>query len=294
MGMDDVITLESLESNLPFFNLMYDAVRLVNPGEKTVIEFRSHVPRETDAFCYEYWGRKTICENCISYRAYREHKSYFKIEHMPEQIKMVVAIPIQSAEGPLVLELLKDVTDSMLIGEGNYRRGTEAGRFLQRLNGMLMKDKLTGLYNRRFADERLPVDIIQAGLHAYPLSVLFLDVNRMKNINDVYGHSAGDLALKTVARTISRCIRKDSDWAARYGGDEIILCLSNMGKEDADLTAERIRGRMKNTPVHMDAGEFFVTVSVGVCTMSAEKLTAAQMVERADREMYQDKQAEKN
>lgn len=152
---------------------------------------------------------------------------------------MVTAVPIEDPKMPIVLELLKNASDTMLIGLDNYKDGKPV--IVSEMNDMVIKDQLTSLFNRRFIDDRLPVEIIRATIAKSPLSIIFFDVDDLKGINDTFGHSAGDLALNEVGRIISAGIRNDTDWAARYGGDEFLICLNKTDYDEAYQIAERIR-----------------------------------------------------
>lgn len=291
--MTGKVTLDKLQENLKFFNKMYDAVRLVDPIRKRVMECRGSGAGETCEVCYDYWGNGRICENCVSVRAHREQKSFIKLERGPGVVMLLTALPVESAEPPVVLELLKNATDTMLIGSGEYNKGKEFFDAVRDINNMAIRDELTSLYNRRFLDDRLPVDIVSAVAEQKPLSVIFADIDNMKTVNDTYGHAAGDKLLRCAADTIQTCIRTDTDWAARYGGDEFVICLKNTGGDGARRVSERIHSDLQKTMLSIENCEIAVMVSLGVVTMPASGLTAKELVERADREMYRTKKRHK-
>ncbi len=291
--MPEGIMLKKLEKNLAFFQKMYDAVRLVDPIRKEVLEFQGFVMGEKKEVCYTYWQNGKICDNCISVRAYHNNKSYMKLEQGPDFIMMVTALPLEIAERPVVLELLKDATDSMLLGSGNYNSGESVRNMILEINDMVIRDQLTSLYNRRFVDERLPADIVKATLEDWPLSIIFIDMDNLKEINDTYGHNWGDLALRNVADTIKNCIRTDQDWAARYGGDEFLICLNNTSNDNAYRIAERIRNMIESRLVPIES-KFPLSISLGVHTMQEYQLTAEEIIGIADQKMYEAKRNGKN
>lgn len=291
--MPEQITLSQLEKNLIFFNKMYDAVRLVDPVRKKVLERRECGAAETAEICYDYWKSGKICENCISVRAHHENKSFMKLEQNPEVIMLVTALPVEAAEKPVVLELLKNATDSMMVGTGEYNDGREMRNVVNDINRMVVKDHLTSLYNRRFVDDRLPIDIVQAAVASRPLSVIFMDLDNMKAINDAHGHTAGDRALKHAASAIQSCIRAESDWAARYGGDEFLICLNGIGETEARRIAERIRGRIEAIEMPVQDEKVRVSASFGIQTMAEAPLTAEEMIRMADEKMYEAKRSRK-
>ncbi|MDD2629076.1 MAG: GGDEF domain-containing protein, partial [Limnochordia bacterium] len=145
--MSEPITLDRLEGHLTFFSKMYDAVRIVDPVRKRVMECRGNAVDQTEEICYEYWKDRRICENCISVRAYHNDKSFMKLEQSPDAIIMVTALPIQTKEQPAVLELMKNATDSMMIGTGNYSDGRLMRNIVSDINHLVITDQLTSLYN---------------------------------------------------------------------------------------------------------------------------------------------------
>ena len=291
--MPEPISLNKLQQNLVFFNKMYDAVRLVDPVRKRVLEYRDCMIGKTAEICYAYWENGHICDNCISVRAHHDNKSYIKLEQNPDVIMLVTALPIENAEEPVILELLKDATDSMMVGAGDYNDGQAMRSVVTNINNMVIKDPLTSLYNRRFLDDRLPVDIVKATVARQPLSVIFLDVDNLKAINDTYGHTAGDLALRHVSDAIQKDIRADMDWAARYGGDEFFICLTSIGYDDACQIAERIRSNIAGVDIPIQDKGIKITASLGIQTMWESALTAEEIIRLADEKMYKAKQSDK-
>lgn len=287
--MPEQIKLSTLEQNLAFFSKMYDVVRLVDPVKKTVLEYGDHKVEETSEICYDYWKNGKICDNCISVRAFHDNKSYMKLEQNPDVIMLVTAMPIEASEGPVILELLKNATDSMMVGTGDYNSGQELHNIVRDINNMVVMDHLTSIYNRRFVDSRLPVDIVQATIKSQPLSVIFIDIDNMKKINDTHGHTIGDTALKNVATVMQKCIRADVDWVARYGGDEFIICLNNIDNSDACRIAERVRESILAIELPLPNDDTRITISFGIQTMSESALTADEIIRMADEKMYENK-----
>jgi diguanylate cyclase (GGDEF) domain len=291
--MNDTITLDKVEAQLSFFNKMYDVIRLVDPVKKKVLEYRCLDRVETGDICHSYWKDGKVCDNCISIRAYANNKCFHKLEQTASDILLVTAIPIDNVEVPTVLELLKKTTETMMIGSGNYSDGHLMKNVILELNDLAIKDELTGLYNRRYVDERLPADIIKAKLEGSPLSVVFVDVDNLKEINDKYGHITGDKAIMKITDSFLGSIRTDLDWVARYGGDEFIIFLNNTSSEKAYHIAERIRSKISSLVLSEDE-DIKTTISLGVYTMQEALLSPDELISMADKRMYQAKQQGKN
>lgn len=289
--MSDRTTLENIEEHLTFFNKMYDVVRIVDPLCKRVVEYSESSLVQMDNVCYKYWENGRICDNCISIRAHNENKTFMKLEQTEDVTMLVTAVPIDNVKSPIVVELLRNATDTMLIGEGDYNKGHMIKNLVDNINQKVIIDSLTSLKNRRFINERLPTDIIKATIKDWPLSVIFMDVDNLKNINDTYGHTIGDYTLKEVGNSITKFIRDEMDWSARYGGDEFLICLNNVNYIEAQLVADKIRNKIEEILVPGDNDFINLSVSIGIHTMKEIKLTAEELINEADKKMYKAKRS---
>lgn len=163
-------------------------------------------------------------------------------------------------------------------------------RLFKRVQIQAMTDALTGLYNHRYFQERLEREIKLADRNDTHLSLVMLDLDHLKRINDTYGHRKGDAALTHVARMMKSTFR-DIDICARYGGEEFVAILPQCGREDALKAAERLREAIASTPVRQ-IGQ--ITASIGVATYPEAAVTQEEMIEMADRAMYVAKEAGRN
>jgi diguanylate cyclase (GGDEF)-like protein len=149
--------------------------------------------------------------------------------------------------------------------------------------GLSILDALTGLYNRRFGESRLREEIGRAEKSGEPLLILALDFDRFKDINDTYGHAAGDLALKTFSRRLQRAIRA-CDVPIRVGGDEFLLILPECSPDKVDM----ILSRMHPVEVNLDGQKFPVSFSHGMAQYQVND-TPETMIRRADERLYEKK-----
>lgn len=152
-------------------------------------------------------------------------------------------------------------------------------------------DALTGVKNRAAFDQALRREVELAHRRKSPLSVMLLDVDFFKRINDTHGHSAGDLALRTVARATEESVRS-SDIVFRYGGEEFVVLLSGTDTEGAALLAERVREAIERTVIGF-LGKDPVTVSLGVASLHPWEDGAA-LFQRSDEALYQAKRNGRN
>jgi diguanylate cyclase (GGDEF)-like protein len=196
---------------------------------------------------------------------------------------LVTAFPIELSGEKLVLELLKNVSNSLSINPKDYSDPS---------NSLALKDELTNLFNRRYVDDRLSKDIAKAFVEQSPMSVIFLDVDNLKEINDSLGHAFGDKVLIDVADIIMRSIRSNTDWVARYGGDEFVICLNKTDANEAFEIAERVRNKVAELVI-LQNNKIGTTVSLGIYSGQNE-MTVAEVISFADKKMYEAKRNGKN
>jgi diguanylate cyclase (GGDEF)-like protein len=156
------------------------------------------------------------------------------------------------------------------------------------------KDSMTGLYVRRFFDQRLVEQIDKANQVNKVFSLLIMDIDKFKHVNDTFGHPIGDQVIKLVATTIQRNIRTEVDIPSRYGGEEFTILMPEADTERALMVAERIRQAVEVTDVsHLVTGRN-ITVSIGIATFPAHGSTPKQLMEASDVALYRSKGGGRN
>ncbi len=166
---------------------------------------------------------------------------------------------------------------------------------LRRLYESSVLDALTGAFNRKHFNERLAGEVAYAKRHALPLSLLLFDIDHFKQINDTYGHLAGDDVLRTLAAVIKRTLRAE-DVFARYGGEEFVIIARGTDEPRGHRFAERIRAVVERMSFDKAQPSLRVTVSIGIsslacCTGAA---TAEELLSLADARMYEAKSRGRN
>ena len=154
-------------------------------------------------------------------------------------------------------------------------------------------DALTGLSNRRYLDEQLNRVLAEAGRYGDPASLILLDLDFFKKINDQYGHAVGDQVLKHVAETLLDGIR-GVDVCARYGGEELAVLLPRTGLQGAVELAERLRSMVESRPLAISGANIKVTASFGVATYPSPAPNPAALLSSADGALYRAKEAGRN
>ncbi|GGH24954.1 PleD family two-component system response regulator [Alsobacter metallidurans] len=156
-------------------------------------------------------------------------------------------------------------------------------------------DALTGLHNRRYLDSHFGALVEESLNRGRPLSVLVLDVDKFKSVNDTYGHDAGDDVLREFAQRVRKSLRAP-DLVARFGGEELVVVMPDTSLETARLAAERIRARVGADPFAIHKGSQFipVTVSIGVAATERVDDTPDTLLKRADQALYRAKETGRN
>ena len=155
------------------------------------------------------------------------------------------------------------------------------------------RDGLTGLYNRRAVLERLDEEMARARREGAELSVLLLDVDHFKRVNDQYGHQAGDEVLRELAARLGSVLRT-YDAFGRYGGEELIAILPGCGNAASVLVADRMRSAAASSPIETRTGAVAVTVSIGAASCRSGQTDAAAIIARADAALYRAKNGGRN
>lgn len=168
----------------------------------------------------------------------------------------------------------------------NYRLSAE-------LDELAATDPLTGIWNRRSLECQFQNLLAHSTRHLETLSVIMIDVDRFKSINDNYGHQAGDKVLQHLTTIAKIEIRRD-DYLARYGGEEFCLLLPATGEIEAEILAERLRLAYLSRPMHWQDQPIASSISIGIACSSQAGLNSASLLEAADTALYEAKQTGRN
>lgn len=186
--------------------------------------------------------------------------------------------------------------DTISLGGVRLRYGFEADEQVRRLRELYdaaVHDHLTGLYNRRFFEQRLLAEVAYAARHHAALSLIMFDVDRFKQVNDTQGHAAGDFALKAIASVLQRGVRTE-DVVARYGGEELAVVARGSGLDGAVALGERLRMRVEELSLEHENRSLRVTVSAGVATLADSHGGARDLIRAADAALFEAKERGRN
>lgn len=280
---------ELILAHYPTRNEHYDKAFLLHEAEKLrelmqpdLIEIGYSNPARWQAIANVYYDMGLISDVDLS---------AFLFDPEPEPASASFAAMWQwSAPGALVMMLALGaagylhVINRRLRREVSLRRSAEDALRLQ-----AEQDGLTGIDNRRLFEERFQREFARARRHGHALSLIVFDVDLFKQINDSFGHLAGDRVLVEIAR-VTRDVLRTNDHFARYGGEEFVVILPDTGLDEAHQVAERIWQVNRDHAVHDDASSIRYTLSLGVAELSQADDTAQDFFKRADALLYQAKE----
>ena len=171
----------------------------------------------------------------------------------------------------------------------------ELARANIQLNDLARLDGLTGVHNRRYFDERLESEWRLSRRKQEPLSLLLVDIDRFKSINDTHGHLEGDNCLIRLSDTLKQNTKRPSDIVARYGGEEFAIILPNTDQQGAGVVAERIRCAAEELRMRCNGKALRLTVSIGVATLiPGREISCEDLIGRADQALYEAKKCGRN
>jgi len=230
--------------------------------------------------------RMLVCEHLGGRNGLREPYACLPLVTQGETIGLLhVSFPAEAlAETPLDQrdEELEAIATAISLALGNLA-------LRERLKAQSVRDGLTGLYNRRFLEESLPREIERCQRRNLPLTVVMADLDHFKNLNDTWGHAAGDLAIQTFAEAARRHFRSE-DLLCRYGGEEFCFVLPECTAEDARARAEALLTAQRESIVRFGRDAIGpVTTSIGIATYPDQAADGSALVRLADAALYRAK-----
>lgn len=236
-----------------------------------------------------------ILDNSVSRR-------HARVEHLQEGF---FVLDMQSTNGTFVNDEAAKDGNPIFLKDGDYLRvGNCIYRFLaggnveteyhEEIYRLTIIDALTQIFNKRYMLEFLEREVLRSSRHSRPLSVVMIDIDHFKVINDDRGHLVGDYTLRELSSRIRNLVRRE-DLFARYGGEEFVLILVESNRKQALEAAERIRRDVEKQPFVFEGQSFYLTISLGVAECPIDgTATPLELIKRADENLYEAKHAGRN
>jgi len=216
-------------------------------------------------------------------------KSYRPLTGKSEQMyQNVTIIPLTGTDKSVshACLLIYDVTD-IATSKIELEKANEELARLSRT------DRLTGLNNRGHWEERLEQEFRRVKRSKTPSSLVMLDIDHFKQVNDTYGHQAGDEVIRVVAATLIR-LQRETDISGRYGGEEFGIILPETNADQAMVMAERLRSSIEQSPVTYEGKQISFTISLGICEITPEMQEYTQWLENSDQALFSSKRNGRN
>ncbi|MGE4215007.1 MAG: GGDEF domain-containing protein [Anaerotignaceae bacterium] len=272
--------------------MIFDLYRLVDPHTHQVFDYtgeKKEFLKHGDS-CYEIWNRTLPCENCISKRSFDENKQYIKVEQLTGEALLIVSVPVTLENKRLSLELVKNVTDSMVVVSEYHRDNVQITEFIKEFNDIAVKDTFTGLYNKAYVRNEIDNFICTHKNENGCLIGVCIDVDNFKRVNDEYGHNVGDIVLQHIAAVIKRTVNRYDGWAGRLGGDEFAMFFKNKTIAEVQHICNGMSDRIKKFGYKAQKDIFNVTISFGIEELKQDD-DSNQFLDRIDKSMYAKKRS---
>jgi len=189
-----------------------------------------------------------------------------------------------------------DAQDLQFLSVIGYQMAASLKHFqrFSSVKNMATYDTLTGLYNRRYFEERLGVEAEKSFYSGVPLSLVMVDLDHFKKVNDTFGHTEGDQILCKISSLLKNSVRR-KDTVARYGGEEFILILPEAGLEQSFVIAERIRQLVEKTLFEVGRAQVNLTLSMGISNFPSHRVKSKEeLIKMADQALYDAKRGGRN
>ena len=277
MNKGTAMTQQESEVMIKELSKVFDVVRLLD--EETLETGNIKDITDAEGFpckCYSFWKKGDNCKNCTSRDAFRKKNEQLKLEYLDSNIYQVISKYVEIDGKPYVMELINVMNSDAVMDEDGRN---ELIKQLSGYNRELYTDALTGIYNRRYYEERIRNSNMSAG-------VAMIDLDDFKIYNDTFGHDAGDLVLTTVVGIIKDNVRR-TDMLIRMGGDEFLLVMPDIGEQAFADKLNQIQEKVHSSKVP-GYSQLRISVSIGG-VLSGIGNTVEQAIRKADQFMYQAK-----
>ncbi|MEA5082773.1 MAG: GGDEF domain-containing protein [Lachnospiraceae bacterium] len=282
--------IESMDEKVKSFcsaEVIFNLYRLVDPYTYEVFDYaggKKELLKERKP-CYEFWNKTVPCENCVSRRSCDENKQFVKVEQLKDEALLIVSVPVMLENKVLSLELIKNVTESMVVVSEYHKDNVQITEFIKEFNDFAVKDSFTGLYNKSYIRNELDAFInFHRNTHYFLIGVC-IDVDNFKKVNDEHGHNVGDIVLQHISAVIKGTVNRHNGWAGRLGGDEFVMFFENKTAEEVEQVCKKMSNKIEKFTYKAHEDTFNVTISFGIEQLQDDD-DWRQFLDRIDRSMY--------
>lgn len=287
--MDNQIDVLAVLEGKSEINKLFSVARLVDVTNNYVCKIVDGKVVKTNRKCFCLWERNRPCSNCITHRTHVEQKQLTKLQYLNNVVQLVLAVPVVYNNFNYVLELVKDITDSLVINDKYHPENADIHNIIKELNTIAVMDPFTNLFNKKYIDKQIHEDMEEVKINNHEYILALFDIDNFKWVNDTYGHTTGDLVIQDVVQVIHKYIDKMKSWAARYGGDEFLLAFKNESMEKVVECCESIKNEIKSKEYVIGDNHFVSSISIGIYHFKPESDTYESLLKNVDIAMYENK-----
>lgn len=282
----DVLALIEGKSEL---NKLFSVARLIDVTNNYVCKIVDGNVIPTNRKCFCVWDRNEPCMNCITHRAFVEQKQMTKLQYLKNTVELVLVVPVEYNDSKYVIELIKDISDSIVINDEYHPDNADIYDIVNELNKVAVMDPFTNLFNKKYIEKQIHEDIdeVNSNYKAYILALF--DIDNFKWVNDTYGHTSGDLVIQNVVKVIHKHTDKLNCWAARYGGDEFLLAFKGETMENVMKCCEDIKNEVRSKEYKVGDASFISSMSTGIYEFIPKTDTYETVLNNVDIAMYDNK-----
>lgn len=288
----DIFEQENTDSVNYVINLMsqsgdlYDVVRIVDPEARKVTEHRGEgAPTDLEP-CHGFWNEDTSCKDCLAARAFRERRMMIRMEFTYGRIYMNTAVPVALEGRQVVVELLKNITESMVLPTGKKPDAQDAVQMLEQMNQRAFHDEETGAFNRRYIDGQLPGELERAKENRTPVSMILVGLDDMDGMAATYGQAMVDAVVRSTGEMLHNSMRSEQDWVARYSKDRFLILMRRTAKDAVALVAERLRARIERMEFLYQGVPVPATASLAVHTEDPVNPSFEPVLQKLEKKLY--------
>jgi diguanylate cyclase (GGDEF)-like protein len=262
---------DKVKEKLWILDNMYDVMRIIDPINKNVISISNQQGAVSSRKCYDILNRGEMCENCISVRVEVEKDTFIKLEYVTNGVMLIIATSISFDGERYIVEIIKNITaqkNKILHDEFH----SHVKDVIDNLNEKIIKDENTSVYNRLYIESRLPVDLNNCIVNENNLSIIMIEIDHFKSVNDECGQDLWTEFLIDISEIISKTIKGESYWIGRYSENKYIIVLNNIDKKEAYNISDEIKDLLKDISYEYNNEIVKFNVNLGVYCSGKEKI----------------------
>ncbi|MBF4692364.1 GGDEF domain-containing protein [Fusibacter ferrireducens] len=233
-------------------------------------------------------------EDCFCAKVLQENRKMTRLEFLEGKSYIIYGFPIQEGNRKFVVELTDQIDGSNIFEETEEHDNRDITAIIEGMNQMIITDEMTGLFNRRYITQKLPLDLMHSYYKKGTLAIVMADIDKFKQINDLYGHDVGDRVLINFSNLLKNTIRSSSDWVARYGGEEFLIVLQNLNSHNIESIMQHIKSQIELAHFGPKFPEIRLTCSFGVVVCEGHIGDYENLIRMADQCLLQAKSEGRN